>query len=172
MTTFANPAALLDAVGTEVGPTEWLEIDQHRIDSFAVATGDEQWIHVDPERAAAGPFGGTIAHGHLTLSLLAPFTAQLFDVHEVQMAINYGLDRVRFLQPVRSGSRVRASGSVTGSESVGLGVRVGVTITVEIDGEAKPALVAETIVLFVPTTPASTAAASTAASSTAAEETP
>jgi len=153
MTTFANPAALLDAVGADLGITDWLEIDQHRIDTFAVATGDEQWIHVDPERAAAGPFGGTIAHGYLTLSLLAPLTAQLLEVHEVAMAINYGLDRVRFLQPVRSGSRVRASASVTSAEAVGLGVRVGVRITVAIDGESKPALIADIIVLFVGTTP-------------------
>jgi acyl dehydratase len=155
MTIFANPAALLDAVGADLGTTEWLEIDQHRIDSFAVATSDEQWIHVDPERAAAGPFGGTIAHGFLTLSLLAPFTTQLLEVHDAQMAINYGLDRVRFLQPVRSGSRVRASGSVTSVEAVGLGVRVGVRMTVEIDGESKPALIADTIVLFATATPGS-----------------
>ncbi|MHC5795909.1 MaoC family dehydratase [Lacisediminihabitans sp. FW035] len=153
MTTFTNPAALLDAVGAHLGTTRWLEIDQNRIDSFALATGDGQWIHVDPERAAAGPFGGTIAHGYLTLSLLAPLTAQLLDVKEVRMAINYGLDRVRFLQPVRSGSRVRASASVTSAEAVGLGVRVGVKMTVEIDGESTPALVADTIVLFAGSTP-------------------
>jgi acyl dehydratase len=156
MMTFANPAALLDAVGADLGTTEWLEVDQQRIDAFAVATGDEQWIHVDPVRAAAGPFGGTIAHGYLTLSFLAQFTAQLLEVHDVAMAINYGLDRVRFLQPVRSGSRVRASGSVTSAEAVGLGVRVGVKITVEIDGESKPALVADTIVLFAGTIPIAT----------------
>ena len=153
MTTFANPAALLDAVGTDLGTTEWLEIDQNRIDSFALATGDEQWIHVDPARAAAGPFGSTIAHGYLTLSLLAPFIAELLEVREVTMAINYGLDRVRFLQPVRSGSRLRASASVTSAEEVGLGVRVGVKITVAIDGESKPALIADTIVLFAGSTP-------------------
>jgi acyl dehydratase len=153
MTTFANPAALLDAVGADLGTTEWLEIDQHRIDNFALATGDEQWIHVDPARAAAGPFGRTIAHGYLTLSLLASFTAELLEVHDVTMAINYGLDRVRFLQPVRSGSRLRASASVTSAEMVGLGVRVGVKITVAIDGESKPALIADTIVLFASITP-------------------
>ena len=149
MRTFATPIALLDAVGQDLGTTDWLEIDQDRINSFAIATGDEQWIHVDPERAAAGPFGGTIAHGYLTLSLVPFFTAQLFDVRDVQMAINYGLDRVRFLQPVRSGSRIRASGSISTAEAAGRGVRIGVKITIEIDGEAKPALVAETIALFV-----------------------
>ena len=149
MKTFATPAALLDAVGQDLGTTDWLEIDQDRINSFAIATGDEQWIHVDPERAAAGPFGGTIAHGYLTLSLVPFFTAQLFDVRDVQMAINYGLDRVRFLQPLRSGSRIRASGSISSAEAAGRGVRIGVKITIEIDGEAKPALVADTIALFV-----------------------
>ena len=149
MKTFATPAALLDAVGQDLGTTDWLEIDQDRINSFAIATGDEQWIHVDPERAAAGPFGGTIAHGYLTLSLVPFFTAQLFDVLDVQMAINYGLDRVRFLQPLRSGSRIRASGSISSAEAAGRGVRIGVKITIEIDGEAKPALVADTIALFV-----------------------
>ena len=149
MRTFATPSALFDAVGHDLGTTDWLEIDQERINSFAIATGDEQWIHVDPERAAAGPFGGTIAHGYLTLSLVPFFTAQLFDVRDVQMAINYGLDRVRFLQPLRSGSRVRASGSISSAEAAGRGVRIGVKITIEIDGEAKPALVADTIALFV-----------------------
>jgi len=149
MKIFATPSALLDAVGHDLGATDWFEIDQERINAFAIATGDEQWIHVDPERAAAGPFGGTIAHGYLTLSLVPFFTAQLFDVLDVQMAINYGLDRVRFLQPVRSGSRVRASGSISSAEAAGRGVRIGVKITIEIDGEAKPALVADTIALFV-----------------------
>ncbi len=149
MKTFATPSALLDAVGHDLGTTDWLEIDQERINAFAIATGDEQWIHVDPERAGAGPFGGTIAHGYLTLSLVPFFTAQLCDVRAVQMAINYGLDRVRFLQPVRSGSRVRASGSISSAEEAGRGVRIGVKITIEIDGEAKPALVADTIALFV-----------------------
>ena len=149
MKTFVTPSALLDAVGHDLGATDWLEIDQERINSFAIATGDEQWIHVDPERAAAGPFGGTIAHGYLTLSLAPFFTAQLLDVRDVQMAINYGLDRVRFLQPLRSGSRVRASGSISSAEAAGRSVRIGVKITIEIDGEAKPALVADTIALFV-----------------------
>lgn len=149
MKTFATPSSLLDAVGHDLGFTDWLEIDQERINAFAIATGDEQWIHVDPERAAAGPFGGTIAHGYLTLSLVPFFTAQLFDVRAVQMAINYGLDRVRFLQPVRSGSRVRAFGSISSAELADRGLRVGVKITIEIHGEAKPALVADTIALFV-----------------------
>jgi acyl dehydratase len=150
---FESPAALLGTVGTDLGATDWITVDQPRIDAFATATGDEQWIHTDPRRAATGPFGGTIAHGYLTLSLLAPFTADLIEVRDCPMAINYGLDRVRFLQPVRSGSRLRASGIVTSAEAVGLGVRLGVKMTVEIDGEARPALVADSIILFAGNTP-------------------
>lgn len=153
MRIFDSPATLLDAIGADLGTTGWITVDQQRIDAFAAATGDGQWIHTDPQRAAAGPFGGTIAHGYLTLSLLAAFTADLIEVRETAMAINYGIDRVRFLQPVRSGSRVRASGTITSAEEVGLGVRLGVKIAVEIDGEAKPALVADSIILFAGNAP-------------------
>jgi acyl dehydratase len=146
---FASPLDLLAAVGTDLGTTDWLTVDQARIDAFATATGDEQWIHVDPLRAATGPFGGTIAHGYLTLSLLAAFMTDLIEVGETAMAINYGLDRVRFIQPVRSGSRVRASGSITSAESASLGVRLGARMTVEIEGEEKPALVADAITLWI-----------------------
>ena len=111
-------------IGEHLGYSSYHRVTQEQVNLFADATGDHQWIHIDVERAKAGPFGGPIAHGYLTLSLLAPLTAQLLEVHEVAMAINYGLDRVRFLQPVRSGSRVRASASVTSAEAVGLGVRV------------------------------------------------
>lgn len=153
MRIFDSPAALLDAIGADLGTTGWLTVDQQRIDAFAAATGDGQWIHTDPQRAAAGPFGGTIAHGYLTLSLLAAFTADLIEVRETAMAINYGIDRLRFLQPVRSGSRVRASGTITSAEEVGLGVRLGVKIAVEIDGDATPALVADSIILFAGNAP-------------------
>jgi acyl dehydratase len=146
---FASPLDLLAAVGTDLGTTDWLTVDQARIDAFATATGDEQWIHVDPLRAATGPVGGTIAHGYLTLSLLAAFMTDLIEVGETAMAINYGLDRVRFIQPVRSGSRVRASGSITSAESASLGVRLGARMTVEIEGEEKPALVADAITLWI-----------------------
>jgi acyl dehydratase len=146
---FASPLDLLAAVGTDLGTTDWLTVDQARIDAFATATGDEQWLHVDPLRAATGPFGGTIAHGYLTLSLLAAFMTDLIEVGETAMAINYGLDRVRFIQPVRSGSRVRASGSITSAESASLGVRLGARMTVEIEGEEKPALVADAITLWI-----------------------
>jgi acyl dehydratase len=149
MKVFESVPALLDAVGTELGTSAWRTVDQAQVNLFADATGDHQWIHVDPERAAAGPFGGTIAHGFLTLSLLPAFMAELFDVQRAAMKINYGLDKVRFLQPVRVGSKLRANGVVTSAEQTGTGIRVGTRITVEIDGEAKPALIADSISLFV-----------------------
>ena len=147
---FGHPRELLDAIGTELGAGEWIEIDQSRIDLFADATGDHQWIHVDPERAAAGPFGGPIAHGFLTLSLLPALQDGLLHVGEVAMAVNYGLDRVRFLQPVPAGSRVRASSVITNAEQTSMGVRLSQQVTVEIEGQDKPALVADAIALFVP----------------------
>jgi acyl dehydratase len=148
--TFASPEALLDAVGTDLGASEWLTVDQSRIDGFADATGDHQWIHVDPDRAATGPFGGTIAHGYLSLSLLAPLMFELLQVEGTALVINAGSDRVRFLTPVRSGSRVRGTASIAGAERVALGVRVRLATAVEIEGAEKPALVAETLTVFVP----------------------
>ncbi|HEU5129077.1 MAG TPA: MaoC family dehydratase [Glycomyces sp.] len=145
----ASPAALADALGARaVG--EWLAVEQDRIDAFADATGDHQWIHVDPGRAAAGPFGGTIAHGYLTLSLLPSLTGGLFAIGGLAMSVNYGLDRLRFLQPVRAGSRVRAVVELVSAEATARGVRAGYDVTVEIEGAAKPALVARTITLYVP----------------------
>jgi acyl dehydratase len=149
MTNFASVAELTDAAGTELGTSDWLVIDQERIDAFAEATGDHQWIHVDVERATAGPFGGTIAHGYLTLSLLPLLTGSMFTVENAPMRINYGLDRVRFVQPVRSGSRVRAIATLSAVEPASQGVRATVVVTMEIEGLPKPALVAETIVLVV-----------------------
>ncbi|MGW8567617.1 MaoC family dehydratase [Isoptericola sp. NPDC055881] len=145
----ASPAALADAVGRRAtGP--WLTVDQDRIDTFAAATEDHQWIHVDPQRAAAGPFGTTIAHGFLTLSLLPRLASTLVDVGGVAMAMNYGLDRVRFLHPVPAGARVRATTELTGAETVAQGVRLASTVTVEIEGVDKPALVAQALALYVP----------------------
>jgi len=149
-TAFGHPGELLEAIGTELGAGDWIEIDQARIDLFADATGDHQWIHVDPERAAAGPFGAPIAHGFLTLSLLPALQDGLLQVGNVAMAVNYGLDRVRFLQPVPAGSRVRASSVITNAEQTSMGVRVSQQVTVEIEGQDKPALVADAIALFVP----------------------
>lgn len=144
-----SPAALAGLVGaTATG--EWFEISQERIAAFAEATEDRQWIHLDAERAASGPFGGTIVHGYLTLSLLPRLTDGLLQVGALAMAVNYGLDRVRFLQPVRAGSRVRAVTELVSADETAQGVRVGMRTTVEIADAAKPALVAETLALLVP----------------------
>ena len=144
-----SPAALTDAVGsTAVG--DWFTIDQQRIQAFADATEDWQWIHLDAERAASGPFGATIAHGYLTLSLLPRLTAGLLSVDGTAMVVNYGLDKVRFLQPVVVDSRVRAVTEVVSAEPSPQGYRVGLRTTVELDGSERPALVAETVALFVP----------------------
>ena len=144
-----SPAGLAGVVGaTATG--EWFEISQERIAAFAEATEDRQWIHLDAARAASGPFGGTIAHGYLTLSLLPRLTDGLLEVGGVAMAVNYGLDKVRFLQPVLAGSRVRAVTELASVDETSQGVRVGMRTTVEIDGAPKPALIAETLALLVP----------------------
>jgi acyl dehydratase len=137
------------AEGSELGPTEWLEVDQDRVNLFADATDDHQWIHVDPERAAGGPFGGTIAHGLLTLSLLPHFTHQLYTVDNIAMAINYGYNKVRFITPVRVGSKIRARGEIAKVDQLDGAVQATLTVTVEIEGSDKPAAVAESIVRFI-----------------------
>ena len=127
----------------DLGHTDWLEIDQNRVNLFADATDDHQWIHVDPERAAEGPFGGTIAHGYLTLALLIPLMTELLDVQGVRMSINYGLDKVRFPAPVPVGAKIRLKGTVASVDDVpGDGVQVTVDFTIEIEGSEKPACVA------------------------------
>ena len=113
---FETPAALLGSVGETFGPTEWVVIEQERIDLFAKATDDHQWIHVDPERAKDGPFGGTIAHGYLTMSLVNRFLPDLIEVRGVAMGINIGTDNLRFLNPVRAGSRIRGVGELVKAE--------------------------------------------------------
>lgn len=149
-TAFDTPAALLGSAGTDLGSTDWLQIDQQRIDLFAEATGDHQWIHVDPERAAAGPFGKTIAHGYLTLSLANLFLPQLLQVDKVSMGVNYGCDKVRFPAPVPVGSRVRGSGEILSAEEVKGGVQVVVRITIEVEGSERPGCVIDTISRFFP----------------------
>jgi acyl dehydratase len=144
-----SPAQLADAIG-QSATSDWLLIDQEKIAAFADATEDWQWIHLDTERAASGPFGTTIAHGYLTLSLLPRLTAGLLSVTGIAMVVNYGLDRVRFLQPVPSGSRVRAETEITAVEPVPQGYRVSLHTTVELEGSQRPALVAQTVGLFVP----------------------
>jgi acyl dehydratase len=134
------------AQGTQLGPTEWMEITQDRVNLFADATDDHQWIHVDPERAKDGPFGGTIAHGLLTLSLLPHFMQQLYTVNNIAMAINYGYNKVRFITPVKVGAKVRARAEITEVKQLDGAVQATVTTTVEIEGSEKPAAVAESIV--------------------------
>ncbi len=147
---FAGPAELVEAVGTELGASEWLVLEQDRIDGFAEATGDHQWIHVDEVRAKDGPFGSTIAHGFLTLSLLPMLTAQIYRVDGVRMGINYGLNRVRFINPVRVGSAVRAVMTLVALDElpdVGA-VQLTGNVVVQIRGAEKPAAVAETLTRF------------------------
>jgi acyl dehydratase len=149
-TIFDGPDALLQAVGQHLGYSDWLEIDQQRIDLFADATGDHQWIHVDPVRAAEGPFGRTIAHGYLTLSLANLFLPQIMRVDNVSMGVNYGCEKVRFPAPVPVGSRVRGGGEVISAEEVKGGVQVVVRITIEVEGSERPACVVDTISRFFP----------------------
>ncbi|MCY1431339.1 putative enoyl-CoA hydratase 1 [compost metagenome] len=136
---------MLAAEGTDLGCSEWLTISQQRIDLFAEATGDHQWIHVDPERAAQGPFGACIAHGYLTLSLVNLFLPQLLTIDNLAMGVNYGSDRVRFPAPVRVGARVRGRGLVLRAEQVADSVQLVVRVSVEIEGESRPGCVIDTI---------------------------
>lgn len=147
---FETPAALLAAVGENFEPTEWVTIEQDRIDLFAKATDDHQWIHVDPERAKDGPFGGTIAHGYLTMSLVNRFLPELVEVRSVSMGVNVGTDNLRFLSPVRAGSRIRGKGELVKAEEAKGGVQAVVRVTVEIEGVEKPACVVDTISRFYP----------------------
>ena len=149
MKVFESLDEFVAAEGSQLGPTDWLEITQERVNLFADATDDHQWIHVDPERAANGPFGGTIAHGLLTLSLLPHFTHQLYTVKNVAMAINYGYNKVRFITPVRVGAKLRARAEITGVARLEGAVQATLATTVEIDGSDKPAAVAESIVRFI-----------------------
>jgi len=148
MKVFASPAELAEAVGAEIGVSDWLVIEQDRIDQFAEATGDHQWIHVDEARAKDGPFGSTIAHGFLTLSLLPALLAEVYRVEGVRMGINYGLNRVRFINPVRVGSSVRAVMTVAEVDQQADYVQVTAKAVVEIQGAEKPAAVAETVSRF------------------------
>jgi len=144
MRIFNGPDELRAAVGTNVGVSEWVTVDQKQVDTFADATGDHQWIHVDQERAKAGPFGTTIAHGFLTLSLLVPLVAQVYRTEGVRMGINYGLNKVRFTSPVPVGSRIRASVDIVEVSDVKDGaLQVTSKVTVELEGSQRPALVAE-----------------------------
>ena len=141
-----STAAVLASVGQALGPTEWTTVTQERINTFADATGDHQWIHVDPERARAGPFGACVAHGYLTLSLANLFLPQLVRYERLKMGVNYGCDKVRFPAPVKVGARIRGRGEVVAAEPVkGDGVQITVRISVEIEGADKPGCVVDTI---------------------------
>ena len=132
--------------GADLGTSEWFEVTQDRVNLFADATEDHQWIHTDPERAAEGPFGGTIAHGYLTLSLLIPLFNELLEVRGVRMSVNYGLEKVRFPSPVRVGGKIRLLGTVDSVEDVaGDGVQMALSFTIEVDGGTKPACVAKAL---------------------------
>ena len=139
-------ADLEKAVGQGIGPTEWFMIDQARVNGFADDTEDHQWIHVDPERAKAGPFGGPVAHGFLTLSLIPYLMGELRRVEDVRMGVNYGLDRVRFPSPVLVGQRIRARATVTSLDKIaGDAVQMVTLVTIEVEGSEKPACVAEMV---------------------------
>ena len=133
-------------VGQEIATSDWIAVDQSRIDAFAEATGDRQWIHVDVARAAAGPFGATVAHGFLTLSLLPAMAATAFHIDDSRMGVNYGLNRVRFPVPVRSGSRLRGRFKLLSCEAVEGGYQMVIEVTMECEGSSKPACVAEQVV--------------------------
>ncbi|PRH78492.1 dehydratase [Streptomyces solincola] len=145
---FTSADDLRAAVGEQLGYSDWLEVGQERIDRFAEATGDHQWIHVDPEKAAAGPFGTTIAHGYLTLSLLPLFVPQIMRVDKVRMGVNYGANKVRFPAPVPVDSRLRATAVVRDVAEAGGGVQVTALVTVEREGGDKPVCVAESVSRF------------------------
>jgi acyl dehydratase len=150
MRTFESLAELAAAKGEVLGTSEWVTVTQEAVNQFAEATGDHQWIHVDPEKAAAGPFGTTIAHGFLTLSLLPVLMHQIFTVNGLKMGINYGLNKVRFPSPVPVGAKVRGSTTLVDLADLGSGTSQAIlSTTVEIEGAAKPACVAESIVRYL-----------------------
>ncbi|MCK5769698.1 MaoC family dehydratase [Algiphilus sp.] len=145
-TVFDSPDAILAAAGTELGSGEWLTVTQERVDTFADATDDHQWIHVDPERAKDGPFGATIAHGYLTLSLVSRFLPEIVEIRGMRMGVNYGCDKVRFPNAVKVGARIRGRGEMIAAEATrDGGTQAVIRVTVEIEGEERPACVADTI---------------------------
>ncbi|MEO9138574.1 MAG: MaoC family dehydratase [Jatrophihabitans sp.] len=150
MRTFGSVQELAGLVGEPVGVSDWVQVTQRDINTFADATGDQQWIHIDPERAASGPFGTTIAHGFLTLSLLPRLWHDIYTVEGVKLGINYGLNKVRFPAPVPVDSRVRASSKVVSVDELGDGVyQITLSTTVEIENGPKPACVAESVVRYI-----------------------
>ena len=144
-TTFQSPSELAAAVGRHLGYSDWLPITQERVNLFADATGDHQWIHVDPERAKSGPFGGPIAHGYLTLSLAPSLIPEIVQVHGFSMGVNYGCEKVRFPSPVPVGANLRAGAELVGVDDVAGGVQVSMKLTFEVEGASKPSCVAEVV---------------------------
>ena len=136
-------------IGQPLEPSSWVVVDQQRIDTFAEATGDHQWIHTDPDRAKSGPYGGTIAHGYLTLSLLISMWTEILDVRDVTTKVNYGLNKVRFPAPVPAGSKLRATATLAAADPVPGGAQLTADVTVEVEGTAKPACVAQLLVRFL-----------------------
>src|ERR1700744_3878370 len=154
MESYHSVAELEAAVGQEIGPTDWFEIDQQRVNGFADDTEDHQWIHIDPERAAKGPFGAPVAHGFLTLSLIPYLSSQLRTVDNVTMGVNYGRDRVRFPTPVRVGSRVRARATIKSLDKLSEeAVHLVTRVTIEVEGSEKPACVADMVSRYYFTSP-------------------
>ena len=149
MRVFTSLDEVSEAAGQELGTSEWVEIDQQRVDTFADATGDHQWIHVDVDRAKEGPFGGTIAHGYLTLSLVPWLGSKVFSFDTPGAKLNYGVNKVRFPHPVLVGSRIRATVTLGEVTDIPAGKQATVRYTVEIDGVDKPACVAESVVLLL-----------------------
>lgn len=148
MTIYIPYAELSDYVGKELGFTDWTEVTQDRINTFADATDDQQWIHVDPVRAAEGPFGAPIAHGFLTLALIIPLQTELFDVADVATKVNYGLDKVRFISPVKVGDKIRLTATIAEVTEIPGGYQAVIDETIEIEGGSKPALVARSLQRF------------------------
>lgn len=148
MTTNVAYADLASLVGQTLGPTDWREVTQDQVNTFADATDDHQWIHTDPERAKEGPFGAPIAHGFLTLSLLIPMWESLLDVDGVTTKVNYGLDKVRFVSPVKVGAKIRMTAVVAEVEEVRGGYQLAIDATIEIEGGEKPAVVARSLQRF------------------------
>ncbi|HEY5018995.1 MAG TPA: MaoC family dehydratase [Streptosporangiaceae bacterium] len=149
MRTFSSLADFAAATGEDLGYSDWHEVTQAQVSAFADATGDHQWIHVDPQRAASGPFGKTIAHGYLTLAMLPVLVSEIYRIENLTMAVNYGLDRLRFPSPVPTGSRIRAGATLREVKETSLGQLAYSRVTVEVEGHEKAACVADTVTLFV-----------------------
>ncbi|MDI2125333.1 MaoC family dehydratase [Yinghuangia seranimata] len=149
VTTFTDLQLVKDALGTHLGYSEWLQVTQDRINLFADATGDHQWIHVDVEKAKEGPFGAPIAHGYLTLALSNLFLPQIVEVQNISMGVNYGVDKIRFPNPVKVDQRIRGGAEITAVSDIPGGIQVTIKITIEIEGEAKPACIIESLTRYL-----------------------